>query len=202
MYILRAEFEGAPQIERPKLEDSKDFINVDMNSYGVTTAQRGYTVLKTVGLSSCVGVALYEPTKEIAGLFHLTTPLDVAALGIPIWRSVQEDIVALLVAMQRNGMSFEDRPNMEASLIGDQNSQELRRLMPIVQERLRQLNVSRIAIVEEGERNKTKDIAIDARDGKIYDLINILPIKNNENTFAFQVRGGKPHVTSDNRSLK
>lgn len=112
-------------------------INVDMNSYGVTSASSKNPILKTVGLGACVGVTLYEPTKKLAGLFHLTTPLDVAAQNVPLWKGIQEDLVALLIAMQRNGLTFEDRKNLIVSLISGQSSENVKSLIPIVENRLR-----------------------------------------------------------------
>jgi len=201
MGITNSESEGGSQSERNLLDDSENFINVDMNSYGVTTVDRGHTILKTTGLGPCVGVALYEPAKKVAGLFHLTTPLDATVRGTPLWKSVQEDIVALLSAMQRNGVTFDDRANIEASLIGGEYTEELPRLIPVIEERLRQLGISKIVISEEGEKGKVKDFAIDAKNGRIYSLQNILPRKKDDDVFAFQIRGNQPHVTSDNRSL-
>lgn len=144
---------------------------------------------------------LYEPTKKIAGLFHLTTPLDVS-FATPLWKMVNEDILELLFAMQRNGLAFEDRKTLVANLIGGQNSEDLLSLLPVVESRLKQLGVSRISI-EEGVMGQVKRIAFDARDGKTYNLKNLLPRKVNDfDMFAFQMRGNKPHVTSDRRSLR
>ena len=145
---------------------------------------------------------LYEPTKKIAGLFHLTTPLDVSASATPLWRMVHDDILELLFAMQRNGVASEDRKTLVADLIGGQNSEDLPSLLPVAENALKRLGVSRISI-EEGALGQVKHIAFDARDGKTYNLKNPLPRKENDfDKFAFQMRGDKPHATSDRRSLR
>lgn len=41
-------------VERPTLNDTEDMINVDMNSFGITSASSKNPVLKTVGLGPCV----------------------------------------------------------------------------------------------------------------------------------------------------
>ena len=199
---ISLEFTELQKFKRPTLNDSENMINVDMNSYGVTSASSENPMLKTLGLGHWVGVVLYEPTKKLAGLFHLTTPLDVSARGIPLWQMIQEDIVGLLTAMQRNGLTVDDKKTIIASLISWRGSEDLTRLMPIVVDRLKQLGVSRIALGEEG-RNSIKHIAIDARDGKIYNLKKLLPRKRDDfDKLVMQMCGEMPYVTSDKRSLR
>lgn len=42
------------RVERPTLNGTEDMINVDMNSFGITSASSKNPVLKTVGLGPCV----------------------------------------------------------------------------------------------------------------------------------------------------
>jgi hypothetical protein len=76
---------------RPRIQDNPEMITVDMNTYGITKGDSAHPFLKTCDVASCVAVFLYEPTKQLAGLFHLTTPVDLSITHT--WQGVEKDLV-------------------------------------------------------------------------------------------------------------
>jgi len=73
----------------PEIKDDKSFIDVGMNTFGITSAKRRNTILRTVGLGSCTGVTIRDPESTITGLLHLTEPSPFAD---SYWMGVNADI--------------------------------------------------------------------------------------------------------------
>ncbi|MFW5998152.1 MAG: chemotaxis protein CheD [Bacillota bacterium] len=88
----------------------REKITVRMAEYNITESPN---ILKTVGLGSCIGIALYDKISKIGGLIHIMlpsgkkniNPAKYADTGIPL----------LIEKMQISGAS---KWNLEAKLAG------------------------------------------------------------------------------------
>lgn len=91
----------------------KELIKVGMANLKVS---RSPNVLTTLGLGSCIGVALYDPVKKIGGLSHVMLP-DIMAVKVRTNRAkfVNTSIEEMLIEMERLGAS---RTRVKAKLIG------------------------------------------------------------------------------------
>lgn len=117
-----------------EIKDDSSFVDVKMNTFGITKADRENPVLKTIGVGPCVAVTMYDPETKVAGMVHMTAPAFA-----PKWEGPNQDIVNTLNAMQRNGTSERSRGNIQAHVIGGWENDELPEL---VIERLEQLGVT------------------------------------------------------------
>lgn len=182
-----------------EIKDSDEMIDVKMNSYGVTSATRANPVLKTIGIGPCIAVILHEPDSKVTGLLHMSFPQ-----GRSIVVSAQKDIVNMLVAMQRNGVDVKARGKMLAHIIGGRSDYFLDEvLVTIVRERLKQLGISNI-LTDLRSGIEGHCIAIDARNGEVFKLINILPKKMDisDEIRAMNINSEGVQSTSDDRTLK
>ncbi len=189
--FLRKEF-----LPLKELPDNPDLIDVRMNTWGVTRADHTNPILKTIGLGPCVAVALYEPDLKIAGLVHMTAPAMT-----PRWEAPHQDILNMLTAMQRNGVSCDARKNIKAHLVGGWAHDDLAAL---AKERLHQLGIDQILTDMRTEGVDHHCIALDSRSGDLFKLIKIM--QDGMDTLdvmraMIKVRDGAS-VTSDHRSLR
>lgn len=120
----------------PVKSDSPDMVNVQMNTWGVTRASAKHPVIKTIGLGPCVAVVLYDPGTLIAGLLHMT-----AAQGVNHLQQPRNDILNMLSAMQRNGVSIDSRAKIQAHLVGGDSLDDLAKL---AQDALSKLGITTI----------------------------------------------------------
>jgi chemotaxis protein CheD len=83
---------------------------------GELAVAAGHGVLLTIGLGSCVAVALYDAEQRVAGLAHvmLPTPAD-ARPGAPIGRFASTAVPALIAAMADSGA---ERHRLRARIAG------------------------------------------------------------------------------------
>lgn len=72
-------------------------------------------VLTTLGLGSCVGVTLYDPTRKIAGMVHVMLPFSNGAPGANRAKFADTGIVDLINKMTQAGAS---RASLVAKLAG------------------------------------------------------------------------------------
>lgn len=102
------------QIKLPTLKDSDEFIWVNQNTFGVTSSERDNPVLKTLALGPCVGVVLYHRTSGVAVMGHSThSRLD----RLPIEQKAHSDLLKLLYALYRNGISEEKKSEIETYIV-------------------------------------------------------------------------------------
>jgi len=155
-------------IGKPFIRDSKDMICVEMGSHGVTRADHEYPMLKTYGVAGCVGVILYEPSAKLVGLSHIVSGTE------------HEAIKALLKTMHDHGLTEKGKKTLQASLIGGLDGEAFldelyEQPFPAthVQRTLNQLGIKNIIFKEYEDTHNGRDIAVDSRDGQIY---NLLPI--------------------------
>jgi chemotaxis receptor (MCP) glutamine deamidase CheD len=192
--------------QRPLIENSPEMINVDMNSYGVTRGDSANPILKTHGVGPCVSVVLYDSGKQLAGLAHITSRMEDGIKGVPVWMSVNNDIVKVLGTMQRHGLTYEDRKTLQVSLIGGQESPMTHDLFSIAEERLKQLRMQNIVFREKGSiQEQAKNVAFDSRTGQLYDLPDLKPSEStitNPYLFLRSEDGQALNITSDMRSLR
>lgn len=84
----------------PLTEDALDRVKVGVAELDVAT---GNTVLSTSGLGSCIGVAVADPTADVAGLAHVMLPEPTGDDRDKPAKSVEVGIEALLSAVEANG---------------------------------------------------------------------------------------------------
>jgi chemotaxis protein CheD len=88
---------------------------VNVRAGDLHVAQNGPTLV-TIGLGSCVAVALYDPQTRVGGLAHVMLPDPTSARHpFPIGRFGTTAVPALLEAMERVGAS---RSRVTARLVG------------------------------------------------------------------------------------
>lgn len=188
---------------RKDIDDSDEMINVSMNTFGVTSADHTNTILKTIGLGSCVAVVLYDPATKVAGIVHIVEA-DRSKPGTSEWISVGNDIKNMLAVMGKYGVTQQARRNLQAHIIGGLLDNDLPQL---ARERLKVLGIHTILAdertEEEGSLRISHDIAIDARTG---DVFNIKKIKSGDIDKFHALAGltrtvGGALLTRDQRSL-
>ena len=82
----------------------------------LATAAKGGAVLVSIGLGSCIGLALIDRTRGIAGLAHVMLPATPAdGHGGTPGKFADHAVPALLEAMTRSGAR---RSRLEAVLVG------------------------------------------------------------------------------------
>lgn len=84
---------------------------VGIAEYEVTTSG---AVLSTSGLGSCIGVALYDPTADVAGLVHVMLPSAADNDGARA-KFADSGVEVLVEAMEAHGA---DRDDITAKLAG------------------------------------------------------------------------------------
>lgn len=89
-----------------------EFIKVGIAEYAVST---NGTHLKTTGLGSCVGVALYDEENQASGLLHVMLPSFADTKDDNEAKFADTGIQRLIEDMERNGA---DRNNLVAKIAG------------------------------------------------------------------------------------
>ncbi|MFB6146723.1 MAG: chemotaxis protein CheD [Halobacteriaceae archaeon] len=79
--------------------DRPDRVKVGIAEYAVAD---GDTELTTSGLGSCVGVALYDPDSDVAGMVHVMLPAAAGSDGPPA-KFADAGVELLLAEMERAG---------------------------------------------------------------------------------------------------
>lgn len=146
-------------------------LRVGIADYKVT---KGPGRLITLGLGSCVGVGIYDPSTHIAGLLHIMLPdstkfnkvtnqAKFADLGIPLllqemYRAGarRHGLVAKLVGGAQMFTGADDKLTLN---IGERNVEKTREI-------LKQSGIKIIAEDVGGNRGRT--MILDATDGKVY----------------------------------
>ncbi|OUJ18209.1 Chemotaxis protein, stimulates methylation of MCP protein [Methanonatronarchaeum thermophilum] len=95
-------------------KDNKE-INVGIGDYQIT--ENGNT-LKTNGLGSCVGVAIYDKKNEIAGLLHAMLPSYEDSRDTNPAKYVDTGIEKLVNQMAEKGSN---KKHLEAKIVGGSN---------------------------------------------------------------------------------
>ena len=161
--------------QRRKIDDNDEMVRATMNTYGVTSANHTYPILKTVGLSFCVGVALYDPDSKVAGLIHIIEPDR--SRGYSAMVSIKNDIKNMLTTMEKHGVTIEARKKIQAHIIGGLRGDDTPKQ---VRERLHILGINNILTderVDDVSLQVSQNIAVDARTGEVFNLVNIKPGK-------------------------
>ncbi len=142
-------------------------INVRMKTFGVTSARSPNPILKTIGFGDCVAVALYDPKTKVAGLVHISFPLIQ-----PEWIGPNQDIINTLMVMEKHGVSSDAMERIEAHMAGGLSGDEF---PTIVRERLEALRIKKIKTDVRIDELEISNMAIDARNGQVFRLTDILP---------------------------
>ncbi|CAG7841088.1 Chemoreceptor glutamine deamidase CheD [Clostridium haemolyticum] len=129
--------------------------------------------LITVGLGSCIGIAIYDPIKKIGGLAHImlpdstqfsniTNPMKFADLAIPILLSKMEKKGAIkrhLKAKIAGGASMFDFSDKSMIIdIGNRNSESVKKV-------LRKLGIPIVS--EDTGGNKGRTMVFNTEDGVV-----------------------------------
>lgn len=124
----------------------------------------------TVGLGSCVGIAIYDNVKKIAGLAHIMLPISTAFKDATNVKKFADTCIPLLVKdMERKGAV---RKNMVAKIAGGANMFKMsgetigERNAQAVIDTLRSLNIPIKAKDIGGSAGRT--IRVDASNGNVY----------------------------------
>lgn len=184
------EQESNAGVQRRDIEDSDEMIYVKMDTFGVTSAKHKFPMLRTTEVGFCVAVALWDPKSKIAGLVHIGSAMD-KGLEEP-----QQDILNMLNIMQRNGASNETICRMNAHVIGGYYRDNLG---DIIVEKLKKLGIVNILSNERGITSAF-NLAIDARTGEVFNLVNLKPLAPEMRHGTIRPKGGAV-LTSDSRTL-
>ena len=184
-------------LKLPEISDTGEMIEVYQNTWGITQGSRQNPFLKTIGLGPCVAVVLYDPKTQIAGLSHMIASF---ATDNDRWKRPHNDLLNMVSAMQRNGVTYDNRFLLQAYLVGGGADD----LPIIVQERLKQLGINDIITNIRSKDNESHSIAFDSRNGHLYELVNIIPgeINRFDELQALMPKEDGSDCTSDVRSLK
>lgn len=188
------------ETKRKALEDSPAMITVEMNRFGVTSADTENPILKTVGLGPCVGVVIYHPNKKLAGLVHLNAPIK-----DDDWEKTNSSIVNTLNVMIKHGVpgKINERESLQIHIAG---GWEMTNFYRLVKERLRQLGLGNIVTEVPSKPSFDQNIAFNSRSGEMYDLINVIPKKPRRKANSMEealLATQYPSIlTPDSRSLK
>lgn len=130
--------------------------------------------LITLGLGSCVGVSIYDPSTQIAGLLHLMLPdstmfnritkeAKFADLGIPVLVNEMKKAGArpprLIAKLVGGAQMFKGMDEKLTLNIGERNVKKAREI-------LKQMGIKIVA--EEVGGNKGRTMVVDTVDGKVY----------------------------------
>lgn len=171
------------------IEDSDEMIYVKMDTFGVASAKSKHPFLKTVGVSFCVGVTLWDAKSKVAGMLHITPPSIDRSRTKP-----NQDIVNVLEVMQRQGLDTKNVSQLRANVLSFQGTNN----GDIIARQLNELGVSKMT----NYRNENSvNFAIDARNGKIFHLKNLKPLQPQARYGEIRPPGGA-QLTSDSRSLR
>jgi len=181
------------EIGPKSIQETEEMINVGMNTWGITKSDHKYPILKTKGLGPCVGVALYDPDKKVAGLVHIVEPRYE-----PKWQEVCQDIVNTVTPMEKLGAN---RKTLEVSIIGGYPNDKLPELVKNV------ITVSLgiekiIKDIRTKNLNTGMSIAIDSKTGNLINLIINSQIEDTpDKTSFFKKSALGANKTSDKKSL-
>lgn len=184
------EQEPNTRVQRRDIEDSDEMIYVKMDTFGVTSAKHKFPILRTTEVGFCVAVALWDPKSKIAGLVHISSAMD-KGLEEP-----QRDILNMLNTMQRNGVSSEETHRINAHVLGGHYLDDLG---DIVVEKLKKLGIVNI-MSNERAVSFAFNLAIDARTGEVFNLVNLKPLAPEMRHGTIRPKGGAV-LTSDSRIL-
>ena len=110
------------------VEDSDEMIYVKMDTFGVTSAADEHPILKTVGVTFCVGIALWDPDSKVAGMLHVT-PASLDTAG----EKPHQDIVNLLEVMKRHGLDPKNVPQLQAHVLSFQGTNNADTLLIVIE---------------------------------------------------------------------
>ena len=176
----------------PEIEDNRDMIMVRQNTWGVTRADRPWTILKTHDVLFCVAITLFDPKNYVAGLLHLD------GSNYQYFKNerhtADRDIGKLIKVMEHNGA---DKNSLEAHTTW--NIMFIHKLAWLTRESLIHLGINNISTILEN------DIAIDSKSGRVSRLINYEQndTYDNESKWVLSRRTSllPAFKTSDKRSL-
>lgn len=130
--------------------------------------------LITLGLGSCVGVGIYDPSTHTAGLLHLMLPdstkfsrvtneAKFADLGIPLLVKQMKKMGArppkMIAKLVGGAQMFSGMDEKLTFNIGERNVEKAREV-------LKQIGIRIVA--EDVGGNKGRTVILDASDGKVY----------------------------------
>lgn len=182
------------QFQRKGVKETEEMIDVMMNTYGVSSANHEYPILKTTGIGPCVAVALWEPQGKVAGLIHIIATNDNPS------REVRQDILNVFNAMKRNGAVDGHREKIQVHIVGGLEDDHLH---DTILDSLKGLEIENILTNERAEVGASGHcIAIDARTGELFNLTDIQP-KEIDNISAILALNGTIRTlpTRDSRTL-
>lgn len=184
------EQESNAGVQRRDTEDSDEMIYVKMDTFGVTSAKHKFPMLRTTEVGFCVAVVLWDPKSKIAGLVHISSAMD-KGLEEP-----QQDILNMLNTMQRDGVSNDTTHRINAHILGGYYQDNLGE---IVVEKLKKLGIVNI-LSNERAIVSAFNLAIDARTGEVFNLVNLKPLASEMKHGTIRPKGGAV-LTSDSRTL-
>jgi hypothetical protein len=180
------------------LQDSSDFIMVRQHTWGLTKGTSFNPVLKTIGLSDCVGVAIHDRVSLVTGLLHMDGGSYLRRKQFlsnkPNYlRGPREDILEMLKASKKQGMKIND--DVRAFVTQNWDFQAQVTIATIV---LRELGIKNIEVINE------PNIAISAIDGSLFRLTNYNVAEKYDSTSSktlLSTSYSAAKRTSDSRSL-
>ena len=181
---------GQEQQESIKtISDSEDMIHVKMESFGVTSANRKWPILETVGVGPCVAVAFRDPKSTLTGLIHIS-PVSLERNQSGPHKGVSN----MLDVMIKNGMDKDEMPNLKADIFYLLNTNNGK----IIWEKLKKIGIDSITA---HTSDNTINIAIDSKSGDIYSLTDLKQLPQHAKYGNINPPGGIS-VTTDQRSLR
>ncbi len=211
--IKTAEQSKKPQIpekysSREALKDNPNIIEVVRNTYGLTSADREHSLIKTLHLNPCVSVFLYDQEQKIAGIAHIRENRSK--------KGVAKDLETFLNAMFAAGS--QEKNNIIIHVIGGWREESLptyaiNNLLnlgfeseQIITNQRSEHEIPNLYTMQ-GRHIQSfstpQNVAIDAKTGTIYEVKDRLPSQFAKTGSVFNVlKIGGATLTPDHRSLK
>ena len=145
---------------RSSIPDSPDGIFIFRQEFGTTQADDDHPVLKTVRIGPSIVVTLYDPASKVGSMAHI-------AIRENGW------LGKMVLSMQRAGYDNQDKSAVEARIVGgvDGMSDDL---YEAINNLLSSFGFTNMVEVDYGNF-KAENVALDTRNGKLYDLRDIIP---------------------------
>jgi hypothetical protein len=190
------------EVKLPTINDSKDFIYVNVNQFGCTRSDNDNPLIKTKALGPCIGLVIRDPESttttvaHIAGLTGRMHPNN----------EMMRDVVECLYGMKRSGLEIDlkDRKRLSVSVIGGYDDNDGR--LSALTNALEQLNLPKPNLDLRSKPDETLSFAVDSRTGDISFLTNFVQDQKLEDLdmdmmqSRFKSENGI-RITSDPRSL-
>jgi len=153
------------QVKR-QISDRVDMVLVWMQEFGTTSGNDESHILKTIGVSTCIAVTLYDSRSKVGSMVHISAATDTANL--------REAFRSMLNSMRKAGYQEASKGEVEVRILGGWQGTSDGLLMGI-KNCLSSLGLSNV-VEQEYTDIEGECIALDTQTGELFDLVDIIPL--------------------------